>query len=89
MKRIISKDEFGFVEYHVVRILTNDYVREYLFNICHFAFKVLNEKKEISYNEGNKNFSFRYLLEYGVKNKLINEDIYNKNNELYEKNLNF
>lgn len=63
-KRIISRDEFKFFEYEVVRILKNNQVIDYLYNIYHYS------------GETNTPITFYYLLKYGEKNGFLDKDFF-------------
>lgn len=77
-KKMLKKDEFGFFEYNIQRIIGNCEMRNYLFNLYHF-------KK-------NNNLSFKYerLLNYGRKKGLIDSEEFEKKNSFkYKKVLSF
>ena len=78
----ISDDEFSFFKYNIEWILMNSGVINYLYNLYHF-----------SKSMGIKNFSFKYLLEYGKAHDLVDDDFYNresyKSNQKYSGFLNF
>lgn len=76
-KKIISDDEFMFFRYEVERILINRQVKEYFFNLYHFANKFGNP------------FTFEYLFEYGKDMKIYEDEFYNKNSKNYHHYLNF
>lgn len=81
-KKIISKSEFSFFEYEILRTLQNEQVQDYLFNIYHFA-----KKFKIP-------VTFYYLVEYGIKHNIFNTDFTDKSScdkptSIYHKNLNF
>lgn len=75
MKSVIKKDEFGYVKYQIYRTLSNKHIQNYLFNIFHFSYLTQKEKDDT--------FSFTYLLRYGVREGIINENIYESNNGDY------
>ena len=80
-QKIISDKEFEFFKYQVNRILTNDGVIDYFYNLYHFA------------NKFNTPISFKHLFDYGKNNKMFNDDFYDSssyiNNPKYHKYLNF
>ncbi|MFI3168444.1 MAG: hypothetical protein R3Y06_00670 [Faecalibacterium sp.] len=76
-KKIISKDEFRFLEYKVARILQSSDVQNYFYNIYHFAKKF------------GKEMSFYYLFVYGEKNNFFDKEFYNVNSKVYPHCLNF
>lgn len=63
---IIEDDEFSFFRYDINRILANNQVVDYLYNLYHFA------------NRNNSPVDFYYLIEYAKANKLISSDFYDK-----------
>lgn len=75
--RIITKKEFQFFKYEINRILMNSQIKNYFYNIYHFAKKV---KAPIT---------FKYLFEYGEKKKLFDKEFYNRNSTQYVHYLNF
>ena len=58
-RRIISKKEFNFFKYKLERILGNQGVQDYLYNLYHFSRKCKLPS------------SFHYLVEYGKKHKIL------------------
>ena len=79
--RIISDNEFVFFEYHLERILRNQGVRDYLYNLYHFTKKA------------NLILSHQYLFEYGKKNSFFDPDFFDstahRTNPNYHRYLNF
>lgn len=53
-QKIISNREFDFFKYEVERILMNQQVQDYFYNLYHFS------------NKFNIPFTFKYLFEYGL-----------------------
>lgn len=80
-QKIISNREFDFFKYEVERILMNQQVQDYFYNLYHFS------------NKFNIPFTFKYLFEYGKKVGLFDDDFFDKNtylkNKKYHHNLNF
>lgn len=76
-KKIISDDEFKFFKYEIERILFNKQVKEYFFNLFHFA------------NKFNIPFTFVYLFDYGKEINVYEEDFFNKESKNYNHYLNF
>lgn len=66
-KRIISKAEFDFFKYEIHRILENDQVQDYLYNVYHFS------------NKNDTHMTFIYLFEYGEQIGIFNKQFYDKN----------
>ena len=81
-QKIITDAEFGFFKYQIIRVLSDEQLEDYLYNLYHFTQKMPNA--EITY---------KYLLEYAIKNKLFDEDFKNKDaykyNKKYHHNINF
>lgn len=79
-QRLISNKEFRFFEYEVDRILENEQVQDYFYNLYHFC-----DKKT--------SITFQYLFEYGEKHKMFDDAFYRKdsykNNKKYHRYLNF
>ena len=77
--RIISARELSFFEYKITRILKDDNIQRYLFNLHHFS-----EKNDVP-------MSFNYLLKYGKSHKLLSKEFYKKDSKEYQeyKYLNF
>lgn len=74
---LIEKNEFNFFKYEIDRILMNRSTIEYFYNIFHFSKK------------WKAPVTFKYLIEYGKKNKMFDDEFYNSNSENYPHNLNF
>ena len=70
--KVVSKKEFSFFEYKINRILKDNNVQRYLFNLYHFSRK------------DNTSISFNYLLEYGKEKKLLTNDFFNKDSKQYQ-----
>lgn len=67
LKHIIDEEQFGFVKYLIVRVLQHKDIPVYLNNLKKFSHETLSEKTTKTPTKDDKNFSFRYLLEYGIK----------------------
>lgn len=75
--KVITKKEFEFFKYDVNRILMNEQIKNYFYNIYHFADKV---KAPVP---------FKYLFEYGEKKKVFDKEFYNRKSTQYVHYLNF
>ena len=67
-KRIIGKEEFGFVEYEIVHLLKNEEVIKYLSFIDHYAGIVLNDGQQ---KERPARTPFSHLLAYARQRGLL------------------
>lgn len=80
-QKIISDKEFKFFKYEIERILGNQQVQDYFYNLYHFS-----QKLKVP-------LTFEYLFEYGEKNNFFDEDFYNPDayitNFSYHQYLNF
>lgn len=74
---LIAKKEFGFFKYEIDRILMNNQIQNYFYNLYHFS------------NKFKAPITFKYLFEYGEKNKIFDEEFYNSKSEKYVHYLNF
>jgi len=74
---LITKNEFQFFKYEIERILMNTQIQNYFYNLYHFADKF------------NVPITFKYLFEYGKKNKMFDSEFYNSNSKEYSHYLNF
>jgi hypothetical protein len=73
----VSKKEFKILQYELNRACISSCVQSYLWNLFHFSKK-------------NKTDStFQYLINYGIKNKIIKKKFYEDKNSNYIKYLNF
>lgn len=61
-----DKRNVVFFQYQLERILKNQQVQDYLYNLYHFS------------NKKGVPMTFKYLFEYGEKEKLFSKDIYDK-----------
>ncbi len=74
----IRKSEFIILEYEIIRACISPEVKSYLWNLYHFS---ASQKATCS---------FQNLIEYGIKNKLIDEtEFMNSKSKKYVKRLNF
>lgn len=73
----IRKREFRILQYEINRTCTSPCAQAYLWNLYHFSLK-----------QGS-NCSFQYLIDYGIKHKLIDKLFLKDDCELYTKTLNF
>lgn len=72
-QKIISDREFKFFKYEVDRILMNEEVVDYFYNLYHFARKF------------SAPITFQYLFEYGEEINIFDEKFYNRNSYKTEK----
>lgn len=73
----ISKEEFKFLQYEVIRACSSDDVKSYLWNLYHFSRK------------HNSKCSFEHLISFGIENKIFDKDFSDKNCKRYKQRLNF
>ena len=73
----ISKKEFRILQYEINRACTSQCVQSYLWNLYHFA-----------HRQGSE-CSFQYLIDYGLKNGLIDKSFLRADCPSYKKTLNF
>lgn len=71
---IITKKELCFFQYQLERILKNQQVQDYLYNLYHFS------------NKNGVPMTFKYLFEYGEKEKLFSKEMYDKESYKDESN---
>ena len=80
-QNIISDKELKFFKYDIERILDNQDLQDYFYNLYHFSKK------------SNVPFAFQYLFEYGNKHNFFDVDFFNPNahetNSKYHNYLNF
>lgn len=74
---LIEKSEFNFFKYEIDRILMNPSTINYFYNLYHFSKKC------------NAPITFKFLFEYGEKEKIYNEEFYNPYSAYYPHYLNF
>lgn len=79
--KIITDKEFDFFKYEIKRILYNEQIQDYFYNLYHYSKKFSTP------------FTFKYLFEYGEKQGLFDADFYDrdayKKCERYHNNLEF
>lgn len=76
--KTISKKEFRILQYEVNRVCSSPSVQSYLWNLYHF-----------SKAQGTE-CTFQYLINYGIKHKIINMDaFYSNQSTVYPRYLNF
>ena len=73
----ISDKEFRILQYEINRTCTSPSIQGYLWNLYHFSRK-----------QGT-DCSFQYLIDYGIKNNIIEKSFLDPKCFLYEKTLNF
>lgn len=74
----ITSKEFNILHYEINRVCTSFSIQCYLWNLYHFS-RALETQ-----------CSFQYLIDYGIKNKLIDKKSFmNPNSDKYKKVLNF
>lgn len=61
---VITKKELYFFQYELERILRNQQVQDYFYNLYHFS------------NKNGVPMTFKYLFEYGEKEKLFSKEMY-------------
>lgn len=73
----ISANEFRILQYEINRTCTSPCVQAYLWNLYHFS------------KEQGSECSFQYLIDYGIKNKMIDKSFLHSDCNIYTKTLNF
>ncbi|MGN1196044.1 MAG: hypothetical protein ACI4TA_00400 [Acetatifactor sp.] len=71
-QKIIYDKEFDFFRYEIKRILVNDQIQDYFYNLYHFA------------NKNGEPITFKHLFDYGEELKVFDNDFYDKNS--YKRN---
>lgn len=74
---LIEKSEFNFFKYEIDRILMNRSTIKYFYNLYHFSKKC------------DAPITFKFLFEYGEKEKIYDNDFYNVKSKKYPHYLNF
>ncbi|MEE0265210.1 MAG: hypothetical protein UD936_06235, partial [Acutalibacteraceae bacterium] len=74
---LIEKSEFNFFKYEIDRILMNRSTINYFYNLYHFSRKCCTP------------MTFKFLFEYGEKEKVYDEEFYNTRSKIYPHYLNF
>ena len=75
--KLITKKEFMFLQYEIERTLNNRQIKDYFYNLYHFA------------NAHGVKISFEYLFEYGEQIGIFDFDFYDKSSINYPHYLNF
>jgi len=73
----LSANEFSVISYEIDRTCASPSVQAYLWNLYHFSNKI------------KAGCSFMYIIDYGMKEKLINNEFKNNNENLFNKYLVF
>jgi hypothetical protein len=73
----ISKEEFKFLQYEVIRTCKSFDVQSYLWNLYHFS------------RCNNSKCLFEHLISFGIENKIFNKDFIQNNCKIYKKRINF
>lgn len=74
-EKLISKKEFSFFTYDIERILRNNQLQDYFYNLFHFA------------NKQGIQFSFSILVDYAKEQKLLDKEF--NNPEAYKTSMNY
>lgn len=76
--KFLKENEMSLLEYEIRRILTNQEIKNYLWNIYNFSKKLDCTAK------------YESLINYGINKKLVDENIKDENSKLFsDKKLNF
>ena len=73
----LSLNEFSVINYEIDRTCASPSVQAYLWNLYHFS------------NRIKAGCSFMYIIDYGIKEKIINREFKNNNEDLFNKYLKF
>ena len=73
----LSFNEFNVIKYEIDRTCASPSVQSYLWNLYHFSNKI------------EAGCSFMYIIDYGIKEKIIDKDFKNDNKNLFKKYLKF
>lgn len=84
-KGIISNDEFMFFNIDISQALRCHDLIEYLYNLYHYECKAGNFKPK---GNGIDNYSYGYLIRYGVQNRIIDNEFFVKGTPKYKIYLN-
>jgi len=76
-KKNLSFNEFNVIKYEIDRTCASPSVQAYIWNLYHFS------------NKMEAGCTFMYLINYGIKEKIISDDLLTNNTDLYKKYLNF
>lgn len=78
MEHIISKKEFSFFEYDIIRIVENTDLQSYLYNLYHFS------------EHSGTPFAYNYILKYAKEEvRCIDPSFFDKRSKVYTQYLNF
>jgi hypothetical protein len=75
--KIIDKSDFMCFKYDIERVLHNNQVQEYFYNLYHFSIKI------------KQPFPFYELFEYAKKHHYMDDEFWNKKSKRYNHYLNF
>jgi len=70
-------NEFNVIRYEIDRTCASPSVQAYLWNLYHFSNKI------------EAGCSFMYVIDYGIKQEIINKEFKNNNEDLYKKYMRF
>jgi len=73
----LKSNEFNVIRYEIDRACASPSVQAYLWNLYHFSNKI------------EAGCSFMYIIDYGIKEKIINKDFKTNNDNLFDKYLVF
>ena len=73
----LKNNEFSVVRYEIDRTCASPSVQAYLWNLYHFSNKI------------EAGCSFMYIIDYGIKEKIIDKDFKNNNEDLFKKYMRF
>jgi len=73
----LSSNEFSVIRYEIDRTCASPSVQAYLWNLYHFS------------NRIEAGCSFMYIIDYGIKEEIIEKDFKNNNEDLFNKYLKF
>ena len=75
--KLIKSKEFEFYKYQIERVIKNEEVQNYMYNVYHNSVYYNNE------------MSFLYLFKYGEKHKFFDKEFYNPLSDKYTATLSF
>ena len=73
----LSSVELGVIRYEIDRTCASPYVQAYLWNLYHFSNKI------------EAGCSFMYIIDYGIKEKIIDKEFKSNNENLFNKYMKF
>ena len=73
-RQSLHQDLYKSFQYELERILRNQQVQDYFYNLYHFS------------NKNGVPMTFKYLFEYGEKEKLFSKEMYDKESYKDERN---